>query len=166
MTYFNLQNAKIKAVAASVPDDVEYTTDYNDLFGEEHVRKFIISTGVQRRFTSHRLGVTASDLCCATAEKILTELNYDRNKVDALIFASSSRDYLEPVTATILQDRLGLSDDCMCYDIPLGCSAYVYGLYLAAMHINSGCRTVARWLCTFGNPHAFWQWWVCYFIGI
>ena len=29
MTYFNLQNAKIKAVAASVPDDVEYTTDYN-----------------------------------------------------------------------------------------------------------------------------------------
>ena len=39
MTYFNLQNAKIKAVAASVPDDVEYTTDYNDLFGEEHVRK-------------------------------------------------------------------------------------------------------------------------------
>ena len=53
MTYFNLQNAKIKAVAASVPDDVEYTTDYNDLFGEEHVRKFIISTGVQRRFTSH-----------------------------------------------------------------------------------------------------------------
>ena len=46
MTYFNLQNAKIKAVAASVPDDVEYTTDYNDLFGEEHVRKFIISTGV------------------------------------------------------------------------------------------------------------------------
>lgn len=141
MTYFNLQNAKIKAVAASVPDDVEYTTDYNDLFGEEHVRKFIISTGVQRRFTSHRLGVTASDLCCATAEKILTELNYDRNKVDALIFASSSRDYLEPVTATILQDRLGLSDDCMCYDIPLGCSAYVYGLYLAAMHINSGCRS-------------------------
>lgn len=142
MTYFNLQNAKIKAVAASVPDDVEYTTDYNDLFGEEHVRKFIISTGVQRRFTSHRLGVTASDLCCATAEKILTELNYDRNKVDALIFASSSRDYLEPVTATILQDRLGLSDDCMCYDIPLGCSAYVYGLYLATMHINSGCRSV------------------------
>ena len=32
MTYFSLQNAKIKAVAASVPDDVEYTTDYNDLF--------------------------------------------------------------------------------------------------------------------------------------
>ena len=70
MAYFNLRNAKIKAVAASVPDDVEYTTDYNDLFGEEHVRKFIMSTGVQRRIAAHRLGVTASDLCCYAAEKI------------------------------------------------------------------------------------------------
>ncbi len=142
MAYFNMNNAKIVAVAASVPDDVEYTTDYNDLFGEEHVRKFIMSTGVERRYASHRLGVTASDLCCAAAEKILTELNYDRSKIDALIFASSSRDYPMPVTACILQDRLGLSDECMCYDVPLGCSAYVYGLHLAAMHINSGCRSV------------------------
>ncbi len=142
MAYFNFNNAKIKAVAASVPDDVEYTTDYSELFGEEYVRKFTISTGVKRRFTTHRLGVTASDLCCAAAEKILTELNYDRSKIDALIFTSSSRDYIQPVTATILQDRLGLSDDCMCYDVPLGCSAYVYGLYLATMHINSGCRSV------------------------
>ena len=142
MTYFNFINVKIKAVAASVPDDVEYTTDYNELFGKEHVRKFIMSTGVKRRFTTHRLGVTASDLCYAAAEKILKELNYDRTKIDALIFASSSRDYLQPVTAGILQDRLGLTDDCMCYDVPLGCSAYVYGLYLASMHINSGCRSV------------------------
>lgn len=142
MAFFNLYNTKIKAVAATVPDDVEYTTDYTELFGEEHVKKFIMSTGVKRRFTTHRLGITASDLCCAAAEKILTELNYDRSKIEALIFASSSRDYLQPVTATILQDRLGLSDDCMCYDVPLGCSAYVYGLYLAAMHINSGCRSV------------------------
>lgn len=142
MTYFCFDNVRIKAIASSVPDDVEYTTDYNELFGEDHVRKFIMSTGVKRRFTTHRLGVTASDLCYAAAEKIISELNYDRTKIDALIFASSSRDYLQPVTAGILQDRLGLTDDCMCYDVPLGCSAYVYGLYLAAMHINSGCRSV------------------------
>ena len=142
MGYFKFDNAKIKAVAATVPADVEYTTDYNKLFGEDHVKKFIMSTGVKRRYTSHRLGVTTSDLCYAAAEKILNELNYDRTQIDALIFSSSSRDYIQPVTATILQDRLGLSDDCICYDVPLGCSAYVYGLYLASMHINSGCRSV------------------------
>ena len=142
MAYFSLNNVKIVAVAASVPDDVEYTQEYVKQFGAEHVRKFIMSTGVERRFASHRLGVTASDLSCAAAEKILEELNYDRANIDALIFASSSRDYSMPVTAAILQDRLKLSDDCICYDVPLGCSAYVYGMYLAAMHINSGCRSV------------------------
>ncbi len=142
LAYFNIQNTKISAVAAAVPDDVEYTTDHIERFGEAHVKKFINSTGVERRFASHRLGVTASDLCCAAAEKLLTELDYDRSKVDALIFASSSRDYAMPVTACILQDRLGLSDECMCYDVPLGCTAYVYGLYLAATHINAGCRSV------------------------
>lgn len=142
MAFFRLRNARVKAVAAAVPDDVEYTTDYIPLFGEQHIRKFIMSTGVERRYASHRLGVTASDLCCASAEKILMELRYDRQKIDALIFASSSRDYSMPVTACILQDRLHLSDECMCYDVPLGCSAYVYGLYLAAMHINAGCRAV------------------------
>lgn len=142
MAYFNMNNAKIVAVAATVPDDVEYTTDYAKQFGEEHVQKFITSTGVERRFSAHRLGVTSSDLCAAAAEKILTELDYDRSRIDALVFASSSRDYLQPVTACILQDRLGLSDECICYDVPLGCSAYVYGLEIAAMHINSGCRSV------------------------
>ena len=142
MGYFSLNHTKIVAVAASVPDDVEYTQDYAEQFGTEHIKKFIMSTGVERRYASHRLGVTASDLACAAAEKIFSETDYDRQKIDAMIFASSSRDYSMPVTAAILQDRLKLSDDCACYDVPLGCSAYVYGLYLAAMHINSGCRSV------------------------
>lgn len=97
MAFFNLNNAKVVAVAASVPDDVEYTMDYAAQFGEEHVRKFIMSTGVERRYASHRLGVTASDLCCAAAEKILNEMDYDRKKIDALLFMSSSRDYSMPV---------------------------------------------------------------------
>lgn len=142
MAYFDLKNARIAAVAATVPDDVEYTMDYAPLFGEEHVKKFLQSTGVKRRYAAHRLGVTASDLCCAAADRILTELDYDRSKIDALIFCSSSRDYSAPVTAGILQARLGLSDDCICYDVPLGCTAYVYGLHIAAMHINAGCRAV------------------------
>lgn len=142
MPFFKCNDIRIKAVACAVPDDVEYTEDYAGLFDKAYVEKFIKSTGVKRRYTSHRNGVTASDLCCASAEKILSELNYDRDKVDALIYASSSPDYPAPVTACVLQNRLGLSQDCACYDVPLGCSAYVYGLYLAALHINAGCRAV------------------------
>jgi len=142
VAFFDLEHTKISAIATAVPDDLEHTSDYADMFGEDYVKKFAQSTGVESRYTTHRLGVTASDLCCAAAEKILTELNYDRDKIDALIFVSADRDYFSPATACILQDRLGLPDECICYDVPLECSAYVYGLYLAAAHINSGCRAV------------------------
>ncbi|MCI9226230.1 MAG: hypothetical protein HFE91_12335 [Acutalibacter sp.] len=142
MAYFNIGKIRISGIANAVPDDVEYSEDYSSLFGEEYVKKFIASTGIHRRYTSHRNGVTASDLCCAAAEKVLTELNYDRSNIDALIYASSSRDYLAPVTACVLQDRLDLTEECICYDVPLGCTAYVYGLYLAALQIQAGCRSV------------------------
>lgn len=142
MPFFECPDILIKGVACAVPDDVEYTEDYSQLFDKTYVEKFIKSTGVNRRYTSHRNGVTASDLCYASAEKVLNELGYDRSRIDALIYASSSPDYAAPVTACVLQDRLGLSQDCACYDVPLGCSAYVYGLYLAAMHIQSGCHSV------------------------
>ena len=36
-------------------------------------------------------------------------------------------DYLIPNTAIILQNRLGLSKNTACFDIPLGCSGFVYG---------------------------------------
>lgn len=142
MPFFECHGIKLRAVACAVPDDVEYTEDYTRLFDKTYVEKFIKSTGVKRRYASHRNGVTASDLCCASAEKILTELDYDRTKIDVLIYASSSPDYAAPVTACVLQDRLNLSQDCACYDVPLGCSAYVYGLYLASIHLNAGCRSV------------------------
>ncbi len=142
MPYFNIEHAKIVAMAATVPDDFEKTTDYYQYFDKEYVDKFIASTGVESRYTTHRNGVTASDLCFVAAEKVLNELGYDRSKIDALLFMSSSRDYSMPVTACILQDRLGLSENCLAYDVPLGCSAYVYGLYIAATHINASCRSV------------------------
>ncbi len=142
MAYFNIDNCKITAMAAAVPDDFEKTTDYYKYFDKNYVDKFIESTGVNSHYTSDRNGITASDLCCAAAEKIFLETDIDRKNIDALIFMSATRDYRQPVTACVLHDRLDLSIDCMAYDVPLGCSAYVYGLYLAASHINSGCRSV------------------------
>jgi 3-oxoacyl-[acyl-carrier-protein] synthase-3 len=36
----------------------------------------------------------------------------------------------------------GLAPDCQAFDVNLGCSGYVYGLWLAASLIQSGCRRV------------------------
>ena len=83
-------------------------------------------------------GQTASDLCLEAAEKLLKELGWEKEDVDCLLFVSHSPDYRYPATACILQGKLGLSQECMSFDISLGCSGWVYGLTVAGSLVTSG----------------------------
>ena len=98
-----------------------------------------------------------SDLALVAAEKLLDDLNWAREEVDALIVVTQSPDYLIPSTAIILQDRLGLSQATIAYDVNLGCSAYPFGLHLLGSMIASGAIRKALLLvgdkcATVGNP--------------
>lgn len=79
-----------------------------------------------------------SDLAFDAAEKLLAELQWDRNEVDALIVVTQSPDYLIPATAIILQDRLQLSHATIAFDVNLGCSGYPFGLHILGSMIASG----------------------------
>jgi len=83
-------------------------------------------------------GETAGDLGFWAAERLLTELGCDRKHIDVLLFCSSGRDYILPSTACLLQERLGLPMTCAALDYVLGCSGFVYGLWLARGLILSG----------------------------
>jgi len=79
-----------------------------------------------------------SDFAFMAAEKLLADLKWERSDVDALIVITQSPDYLIPSTAIILQNRLGLSNATIAYDVNLGCSAYPFGLHLLGNMISSG----------------------------
>jgi 3-oxoacyl-[acyl-carrier-protein] synthase-3 len=83
-------------------------------------------------------GETTSDLAVQAAEKLLSELAFDRRRVDALLFCTQTADYYLPTTACIIQDRLGLPTSCAAFDFNLGCSGFTYGLWLARSLIQSG----------------------------
>lgn len=140
--FFHFNNLKIAGIACAVPDDVETSDQWNEFFGEEAVRKFIQTTGIEQRYVGNRLKVTASDLCCEAAKVLMDKGIFTPQEVDAVIFMGYHRDYENPITALVLQHRLGLSEECVCIDVPLGCSAYPNGLYLAGGMLNSGCETI------------------------
>lgn len=71
---------------------------------------------------------TTSDLCVAAAEKLISDLGWEKNDIEAIVFVSQTTDYYLPATACIVQDRLDLSKECYAEDIVLGCSGWVYGL--------------------------------------
>ena len=82
---------------------------------------------------------TALDLALKAAEKVLK--NYNKEKIDFLLFCTQSPEYYLPSGACILQDRLGLNKNIGAFDYNLGCSGFVYGLALAKSLINSNIAT-------------------------
>ncbi|MEJ8296393.1 ketoacyl-ACP synthase III [Delftia tsuruhatensis] len=79
-----------------------------------------------------------SDLAFVATEKLLAELQWQRDEIDALIVVTQSPDYLIPSTAIILQDRLGLPHSTIAFDVNLGCSGYPFGLHLLGSMIAAG----------------------------
>ena len=126
MALFPIDNVKISGIAAAVPRQKVSNWDYDELSLPE--KKLLIkTTGVENKRVAEK-GLATSDLCYHSAEKLIEELNWEKEDIQVLIFLSQSRDYYLPATSIILQDRLGLSKACMAFDIGLGCSGYVYGM--------------------------------------
>ena len=103
----------------------------------EAAQKFISSVGVERVRRSKPF-TCCSDMCQVSAEKLMAELEWKPEDIDLLIFCSQSMDYILPATACVLHGKLGLSKNCTCFDIQMGCSGWVYALNVAANMMQGG----------------------------
>ncbi len=136
----------IAGIASCLPKTVKEIDSLADVFGEKQIRRLKKSTGVERLHLVSD-GQTASDLCIAAAEHLISELKIEKESIDGIVFVSFSPDYKGPPTSTVMQHKLGLSESVIAFDITYGCSAYCYGLYQASMLIKAGgCRRVL--VCT------------------
>ncbi len=131
------QGVSVKAVAGYVPTgrltNDELSSRYPEWSPEDILRK----TGIRTRAIAAP-EECASDLAYRAAKKLLDRERVGPADVDLLIFCTQSPDYFLPTTACILQERLGLSTDAMAFDLPLGCSGWVYGLSLARALLDGG----------------------------
>lgn len=136
MAIFSIPDIRIAGIAATVPKTEVSNRDY-ELLSEKEQETFIKTVGVEKRRVAEA-GMATSDLCFVAAQKLLNGLKWQAEDVDLLIFVSQSRDYIIPATAGILQDRLGLPQTCVAFDISLGCSGYVYGLSVMGRMMSGG----------------------------
>lgn len=152
MAFLTVNNVEIKGVSACVPERVVENKDYT-LLSKDDIEKYIKTTGIERRHSAiHDGTICSSDLCYKSAEKLIEELSWDKADINVLIFVSQTADYKLPATACILQHRLGLSTETIAYDIPLGCSGYIYGLGVIANLLSSGVSKKA--LLLVGNTQS------------
>lgn len=134
--YGKYDNIKIKGIASAVPAHVIDNLDYVEKLGQRRAKKQVMLTGIRRRHCVEE-GQSASDLSCVCAEKLLKKLNWNRNDIRVLVNVTQSPDLLSPSTALIIQKRLGVGQDCLAFDVNLGCSGYVSGLQIVAALLQS-----------------------------
>jgi 3-oxoacyl-[acyl-carrier-protein] synthase-3 len=146
MAKATFNNIKISGISAVVPKN-----KINNLIAHENIaksekEKTIKLTGINEYRTADP-DICTSDLCQKAAEQLFAALNISPDTIDAILFVSLSPDYRLPSTACLLQDKLSCPKTTLAFDVNLGCSGYVYGLYLAATFIQGGHLNRVLLLC-------------------
>ncbi|MDB4973963.1 MAG: 3-oxoacyl-ACP synthase [Myxococcaceae bacterium] len=142
MPNVRIRGVAVRGIASAVPDHVKTLDDDAAMFGEADAKRVFKNTGVKQRYTTEN-GMCASDLCEPAARRLLQELNWEASSVDVLVLVTQSPDYISPATACVLHARLGMGPDCAAFDVNLGCSGWVYGLWLVSALLTSGGGTRA-----------------------
>ena len=131
MALYTQKGIKIAGIAGAVPKNVIHLSDFAATYGEENVRRVQKMTGI-REFRVTSKYQTAGDLGYAAAKELIEKLNVETDSIQILVFVSQAPDYRKPATACVLQKRLGLSKNCMAFDVNQGCSGFVYGVTTAS----------------------------------
>jgi len=127
----------ITAMAAAVPRRIIKNLEYTEFFPADQVKEVVDKVGVlERRFADEE--TCSSDLCYAAAEKLIADNNVDKNEIDLLVFLSQTPDYRMPATSIILQDRLGLPQSCVAFDMQLGCAGFCYAMSVVYGMMQNG----------------------------
>jgi 3-oxoacyl-[acyl-carrier-protein] synthase III len=130
----------ITAVGAYLPERVVATADLQERVQRaSRVRLprglFEKMSGIARRHVAGP-GEYASTLAAAAADRALTSADLDPLDIDVLLFASASRDLVEPATAHIVQAELGSKAHAL--DVTNACNSFLNGIDVARSMVLAG----------------------------
>jgi 3-oxoacyl-[acyl-carrier-protein] synthase-3 len=94
-------------------------------------------TGIrERRLWNDK--VAPSQAGIKAAEKAIAKSGVEKEDIGCLLHTSVSRDFLEPATATVVHDSLGLPSTATIFDISNACLGFINGMVTLANMIELG----------------------------
>jgi 3-oxoacyl-[acyl-carrier-protein] synthase-3 len=98
-------------------------------------------TGIRQRHIADK-AQASSDLALEASRRALQAAGLAADKIDLIVLATSTPDYVFPSTACLLQAKLGVKG-CAAFDVQAVCSGFVYGLATADNFIRAGTHKSA-----------------------
>jgi len=123
--YRVINNVGIKSIISLVPKKKVKLDKSNS---NEQLLRVSRVIGVEESYKSENK--TTVELFEQAAKVIIKKNSLNKKNIKFLICVTQTPDYLMPSCANIIHQKLMLKEDCVVFDINLGCSGYVYGLYV------------------------------------
>jgi 3-oxoacyl-[acyl-carrier-protein] synthase-3 len=127
-----LSGCTLRAVTSVLPSTRRAITDFIPTLGQDYVERFQSLVGIN---TLHLAAPhqKASDFALAAAKRLLQQNpEISPHSIHALLFLTQTPDNLAPITASRLQQALGLNETTLALDLNQGCTGFLAGLLLAA----------------------------------
>src|SRR5690554_2064592 len=113
-------------------DDISQIVDTSDEWITQR-------TGIkERRIGDSAKGEYPSGMAEKAAKEAIKNAGLEPNDIDCILFSVTLPDMFLPNTASNLQAKLGIENQCACLDINAACTGWVYGLQMANALIQTG----------------------------
>ena len=137
------KNVAIAGIGYAVPPKILSSAAIEDALAPVyeriglHAGRLELMTGIkERRYWDSE--IKPSDAAVLAARDALQKAGKNGQEVDVLIHASVCRDFLEPATASVVHEQLGLRAECQMFDLSNACLGVASSMAMAAQLIESG----------------------------
>ena len=137
------QNVGIRSVCTEIPPNILTSEEVEEQLKAVYKRlklpegRLEMMSGIRQRHFWDK-GTRPSDASALAGRKALNAAGIEADDVDCLIHASVSRDFLEPATAAIVHQKLGLSQKCQIFDLSNACLGVLSGMIQTAAMLEAG----------------------------
>ena len=108
-----MRNSKIISTGGYLPTKV-YDNDYMASIVDTSDEWITTRTGIKKRHIAADDELT-TDLALKACMEAINKINFDVNKIDAIVMATTTPDRTFPSSAVILQNKLGIGSNCFSF---------------------------------------------------
>ncbi|MDD2508244.1 MAG: ketoacyl-ACP synthase III [Aliarcobacter skirrowii] len=130
--------AAFRSIGAYIPPKIRTNADFEKIIDttDEWITR---RTGIKERRIAED-NEASSDLGARAAELAIQRANISKDKIDLIICATVTPDYLcMPSTACLIASKIGITN-VMAFDVSAACTGFVYILNIAKAFIESGLK--------------------------
>lgn len=140
-----MSGIRLKGTGSALPRQVVTNRDLQRIVETDDA--WIVSrTGIRERRKCR--DETQSSLAEAAARAAMEMAGIGPETVGVCLVPTITADYITPSTACVLQNRLGLPEDTVCFDLNAACSGFVYGLHTAQTLLAASPRKYGLVVCS------------------